>query len=149
MENKHRVYFYHDPKSVFLVPLLLLISAVGIWLQNKAFFDFFFVCATLLGVWLYAFKSHEVLGYPAPENAWHRYNQIWINGAASLAGFKALYSVIIFRADLICTEPLMQSVTTYVNNLKPTDFVLLLVAFLGITGYLPYVLLLKFFRRSN
>jgi hypothetical protein len=128
---------------------LLGVSAVGIWFQNKAFFDFFFTCATLLGVWLYAFRSPEVLGYEKPANAWHQYNQVWLNGAAALAGFKALYTIIIFRADLLCTEPLMQSVASYVHNLQATDFILFLVAFLGITGYLPYVILLKFFRRAH
>jgi hypothetical protein len=93
------------------------------------------ICPLVLGLVAIAFsvfygcKAFEIFGvdHAGKPGAW-KFHQFWLNFSGSLAGWLILW-VAIRRVSLV--------VGSTDHALKMSDFILFLVAFIGITGFLP------------
>ncbi len=76
----------------------------------------------------YGFKAFDIFGVDHTDKpaAW-KFHQFWLNFAGSLAGWLMLW-VAVRRVCLVVGSD---------HALKMSDFILFLVAFVGITGFLP------------
>lgn len=81
----------------------------------------------------YAFEIHNIDKKAYEKNKWYINNQYWLNGLGAFVGWVALY-ILLFHQ--------MEDVES-LKNLGKTELILSVIAFLGITGYIPYILLLK------
>ncbi len=107
---------------------------------DKILFDYIF--------WGFAIFQSITLGFNAFEihtdtppltvaklDPWRLNNEYWFNMLGILLGWIAIYILFVFRINGNMTE--------WANKININDFVLILVAYLGVTGYIPYVSLIK------
>ena len=77
----------------------------------------------------YGFKASDIfdVDHTDKPRAW-RFHQFWLNFVGSVAGWVMLW-IAIQRLRLAIDSP--------EQSLKLSDFALLLIAFIGVTGFLP------------
>ncbi len=77
----------------------------------------------------YGFKAFDIFGvdHANKPRAW-KFHQFWLNFVGSVAGWITLW-LVIQRVAFVIRLP--------EHALKASDFLLLLIAFIGVTGFLP------------
>ena len=135
----------HCKWVVLFTPLSLIVFIVMIFLytihSNPIFiFKFLFLVfaiANSLIYGLYAFEIHNML---KSDNVCAKYNQYWLNGLGAFLGWAALYILIFHRIGHVGSERFMFDFSSWASKLEWVDFILILFAFVGVTGYLPHVI---------
>jgi len=108
-------------------------------MPNLIFTILFFVIGFLISLFFYGLKAYEIHGIPEKDkNKLRRINQYWLNFLGSSIGWIFLYYFLIFRLHLFTPG---ESIMKFEGGLS--DLIVILVVFLGITGHLPYAVLLK------
>src|SRR6202035_6056357 len=88
----------------------------------------FGLVALAFGVF-YGFKPFDIfrVDHANKPGAW-KFHQLWLNFVGSIAGWVILW-VVIQRISFVIRAP--------EHALKASDFILMLVAFVSVTGFLP------------
>ncbi len=98
-------------------------------------FNYTFIFISLISSLVYGLKAFDIFGPRLTEEnkwtAWHLH-QIWFNFTGSLLGWIALWFVI--RKTWNCIE------LSCPAQLDWSDATIIAIAFVGITGYLPFTL---------
>ena len=94
-------------------------------MADVMYWIFAFLMSMFFGFW-----SAEIFGSKAEKwNTPHHLYQWWFNFIGSLTGWAVLYLLLFARFDW--------GKSAAVNNVGATDILLLLIAFIGISGHLP------------
>jgi hypothetical protein len=75
------------------------------------------------------------------HNKWFVYNQYWLNGLGSFVGWLALY-LLLFYVIKIDNYPLWLAMKFWTEHFGIRDLILIVVSFLGLTGYIPHYALI-------
>lgn len=97
--------------------------------------DYLFFVGAIIFSYVYgvcAFEIHNIK-LKGTKSKGHVYNQYWLNGLGAFVGWVALYILLFHRMGDVVS----------LKNLEGIDLILSVVAFLGITGHIPYILLIK------
>ena len=117
--------------------------------------DWFFLLAAVISILFYGYFAFEIHNIDVKknnnekhptwkelgDNKWFIYNQYWLNALGTFVGWIALY-ILLFHIIRIENYPLSVAISIWVNNLGIDDLVLVVLSFLGLTGYIPYYALL-------
>jgi hypothetical protein len=88
-----------------------------------------FACVGLVFSLFYGFKASDIFDVDHAGRPWAwKFQQFWINFVGSTAGWVILW-IVVQRLSLVVHSP--------GQGLNLSDFVLLLIAFIGVTGCLP------------
>lgn len=105
----------------------------------------FFVWALTISYFYYGKKAYELHDDEKEANKKkmadsksRQRNQIWLNGLGAFIGWAFLYYFLIFRLHLF-----WPNFQIWGFKAETLDLFILLIVFLGITGYLPYVAILR------
>lgn len=137
---------------LIFLPLALIFFGIGhaLFFLNLSFFSFklIFFIVTGVSICTYGFCAFEIHTQgpvtnkdKLKENKWHLYNQYWFNGLGAFVGWMALYVLLFYRIG-IETDHSHCYWVCFFENIKWQDFILMLVAFFGITGHFPYAALI-------
>lgn len=127
-KNWYPYLIYISPVSLVIIIILVVYKEIAISLI------YWLVAIVNICVYsYYAFEIHSIDTKMFKQNKWYMYNQYWLNGLGAFVGWLALYVFIFFRL------PNVDIATGIIWG----DILILFVAFVGITGYLPYIALIK------
>ncbi len=92
---------------------------------------------------IYGIKAFEIHGdtkglKESKSNKWFRWHQFWLNFLGAFVGWSLLYYILAYRLDIFRNLLVLED-----YRITSIDLIVLLFAFLGITGYLPYTVLIK------
>jgi hypothetical protein len=88
-----------------------------------------FACVALAFSLFYGFKASDIFDVDHADRPWAwKFQQFWLNFVGSAAGWVILW-IVGQRLSLVIRSP--------EQSLNLSDFVLLLIAFIGVTGFLP------------
>ncbi|GEM_PF-3358860 len=128
---------------IFFIAGFALGIVIGYSLENKILFVLyrpflklaFFVCAAIIISFhtLFAFEAHEVIIKGGRRSGYYLFHQYLLNFAGSFIGWTFLYYIIFLR---------LPGVLDATHRIAWEDILTVLIAFVGITGYLPYVVLM-------
>jgi len=130
-------------KNIVWPPFLPIVAVIlSVIFHNKWFF---FVGATIniFFYTLFAFEIHniDIEKNKLADNKFYIYNQYWLNGLGAFIGWFALYILLFYIIKINQCTPIIV-IECWINNLGKKDIILIVITFLGLTGYIPYYALL-------
>lgn len=145
---------------IFSPLALIFLVLVPSFFLNFSFFKSIFFIVAGVNIYIYArfaFEIHDImpketkiidivkdgqlLKKEVKRDNWYFCNQYWFNGLGAFVGWVALYILLFYRIGIEINHPYCYWICFF-ENIKLQDFVLVLVSFFGITGYLPYAALI-------
>jgi hypothetical protein len=119
------------------------------WFTILFFAVAFLISLVYYGLYAYEihYKKNDAESTRKTDSLLRKINQCWLNFLGSFTGWIFLYYFLIFRLDLFSKD-------LSIMNFKAEwfDLLIILIIFIGVTGYLPYSVLLtgigKLFRSS-
>ena len=146
---------------IFIPPIVLVVALFSVYLcylPNYFLFKIIFFIVASVSIYIYgryAFEIHNIIpkktkiidiikeGTQLKEEVkidnWYIYNQYWLNGLGAFIGWLALYILLFYKIRIDSSS---FNLLHFIEHLSWSDFVLILVAFFGITGYFPYAVLI-------
>lgn len=89
-----------------------------------------------------AFEIHKIDKSKYENNKWFMYNQYWFNGLGAFIGWCALYVLLFNVIGIGSCEPSLGNIISGDGTHTLANLGLITFAFMGITGYLPFVSLI-------
>ena len=152
MKNKLEKIFIVN--GIIWPPLLPVVAVIFSVIFCSALF---FIPAAIISIIFYGYFAFEIHNIDVEkknedkdkrptwgklgDNKWFIYNQYWLNALGAFVGWIALY-ILLFYVIRIGHYPLSVAILIWVKNLGIDDLVLVVLSFLGLTGYIPYYALL-------
>jgi len=151
MKNKLEKIFIMN--GVIWPPLLPVVTVIFSVIFCSALF---FIPAAIISIIFYGYFAFEIHNIDVEkkndgdkhptwgkrgDNKWFIYNQYWLNALGAFVGWIALY-ILLFYVIRIGHYPFSVAILIWVKNLGIDDLVLVVLSFLGLTGYIPYYALL-------
>jgi hypothetical protein len=97
--------------------------------MNTVSFSVGFACVALAFSLFYGFKASDIFDVDHKGRRWAwKFQQFWLNFVGSAGGWVISW-IVLQRLRLVIQSP--------GQSLNLSDFVLLLIAFIGVTGFLP------------
>ncbi len=126
-----------EPPSYILyvfpcVVALILVSKIHSGLPLE---KFLFIVTGLVASGVFGFYAFKIHGINESCGEWYKINQYIFNGLGALIGWAALYILIFYKIDFT-------DIATFIDSAGWKEFILVLISYYGITGYIPHVALL-------